>query len=98
MSDFLGIIKSLNYEELVQTLLISSRALTCNMSVQVHFLHSHLDYFPGNLGEKSNEKDSIKIMESRHEGRGKKYDAWLVSEETVAVIYAKQQRVSLLLQ
>ena len=26
-------------------------ALGCRMSLKVHFLHAHLDYFPQNLGD-----------------------------------------------
>ncbi|GFX11089.1 uncharacterized protein TNCV_4503041 [Trichonephila clavipes] len=44
------------------------------MSVEVHFLHSHLDYFPENLGavsEKQGERfhQDIKEMERRYQGR-----------------------------
>ena len=44
------------------------------MSVEVHFLHSHLEYFPENLGAPSEEQDErfhqdIKIMEKRYQGR-----------------------------
>ncbi|GFX95346.1 uncharacterized protein TNCV_849361 [Trichonephila clavipes] len=43
------------------------------MSVQVHFLHSHLDYFPENLGAVSEEQgerfhQDIKEMERRYQG------------------------------
>ena len=30
-------------------------ALGCRMSLKVHFLHAHLDYFPQNLGDMSEE-------------------------------------------
>ncbi|GFW51249.1 uncharacterized protein TNCV_3595311 [Trichonephila clavipes] len=44
------------------------------MSVKVHFLHSHLDYFPENLGAVSEEQgqrfhQDIKEMECRYQGR-----------------------------
>ncbi|GFV84761.1 HTH_Tnp_Tc3_2 domain-containing protein [Trichonephila clavipes] len=44
------------------------------MSVKVHFLHSHLDYFPENLGAVSEEQgerfhQDIKEMERRYQGR-----------------------------
>ena len=48
--------------------------LGCQMSIKVHFLHSHLDFFPLNLGAVSKEpresfhKD-IKIMKIRYQGR-----------------------------
>ena len=38
-----------NYEELVNNLLQSYQKLTCNMSLNIHFLHSHLDFFPREL-------------------------------------------------
>jgi hypothetical protein len=35
-----------NYEELVKNLLQSYQKLGCNMSLKIHVLHSHLDFFP----------------------------------------------------
>ena len=43
---FLGNIKAQNYEELVNNLSQSYQALGCNMSLKIHFLHSHVDFFP----------------------------------------------------
>jgi hypothetical protein len=43
---FLCNIRSQNYEELVDNLLQSYQKLRCNMSLKIHFLHSHLDFFP----------------------------------------------------
>ncbi|GBN47243.1 hypothetical protein AVEN_185521-1, partial [Araneus ventricosus] len=44
------------------------------MSLKVHLLDSHLDYFPENLGEVSEEQDEIfhqdiKEMERRYQGK-----------------------------
>ena len=44
------------------------------MSIKVHFLHSHLDLFPENLGALSDEQEErfhqdISEMEERYEGR-----------------------------
>ena len=44
------------------------------MSIKVHFLHSHLDRFPDNLGCYSEEQgerfhQDIKVMEERYQGR-----------------------------
>ena len=74
VSNFLGNHKAENYCELVQQLLSSFKALGCNMSVRVHFLHSHLCYFPENLGALSEEQgerihQDIKTMERRYQGR-----------------------------
>lgn len=46
----------------------------CNMSLKIHFLHSHLDFFPENLGDVSDEHgerfhQDIAIMEKRYQGK-----------------------------
>jgi len=52
---FLGNRRAQNYEELVNNLLYSYQKLGCNMSLNIHFLHSHLDFFPENCGAVSDE-------------------------------------------
>ena len=74
VSNFLGNTKSPEYKEIVKTLLDTFHKLGCNMSVKVHFLRSHLEYFPENLGALSEEQgerfhQDIKIMEKRYHGR-----------------------------
>ena len=49
--DFLGNHKAANYQDIVQDLLTSYKAMGCNMSLEIHFLKSHLDFSPENLGE-----------------------------------------------
>lgn len=44
-----------------------------NMSLKIHFLHSHLDFFPKNLGDESDEHgerfhQQMKVMERRYQG------------------------------
>ena len=39
----------------MQDLLTSYKAMGCIMSLNIHFLESHLDFFPENLGEVSDE-------------------------------------------
>ena len=44
------------------------------MSIKVHYLHNHLDRFPENLGDYSEEQgerfhQDIKTMEERYQGR-----------------------------
>jgi len=43
--DFLGNQKAANYHDVVQDLLTSYKAMGCNMSLKIHFLESHLDFF-----------------------------------------------------
>ena len=71
---FLGKTKAPNYKELVETLLISLHQLGANMSIKLHFLHSHLARFPENLGDVSDEQgerfhQDISDMEVRYQGR-----------------------------
>ena len=56
VSNFLGNTKFPEYKEIVKTLLDTFHKLGCNMSVKVHFLHSHLEYFPENLGALNEEQ------------------------------------------
>ena len=78
LSNFLGNTKSSNYKELVKKLLCAFQKLGCNISVKLHFLHSHSNYFPDNLGYMSEEQSErfhqdIKIMEKRYQ------DQWNVN-------------------
>ncbi|XP_051153375.1 uncharacterized protein LOC127276771 [Leptopilina boulardi] len=71
---FLGNVKQPNYKELVQNMLDSYKELGCNMSIKVHLLNSHLDYFPENLGSVSDEQgerfhQDLKEIEKRYQGR-----------------------------
>ena len=51
--NFLGKHTSSNYEEQFKKLLDSFRSLGVRMSVKMHFLRLHLDYFPKNCGDYS---------------------------------------------
>ena len=71
---FLGNKKSVNYKDLVETLLDSFHAIGCNMSIKVHFLKSHLNEFPANFGDVSDEHgecfhQDLKVVEERYQGR-----------------------------
>jgi len=70
--DFLGNQKAAKYQDVVQELLTSYKAMGCNMSLKIHFLESHLNFFPENLGEVSDEHDErlyqdILAMEKRYQ-------------------------------
>ena len=74
VENFLGKHKADNYVEQVDKMLNSFKTLGCNMSIKVHYLHSHLDRFPQNLGDFSEEQgkrfhQDIKVMEERYQGR-----------------------------
>ena len=72
--NFLGNCRAENYKELVSDMLKNYQALGARMSLKIHFFHSHLDFFPENLGDVSNEHgerfhQDIAVMESRYQGR-----------------------------
>ena len=74
IKNFLGNYKASNYVELVTNMLSSFKDLGCNMSIKVHYLHSHLDHFSKNLGDLSEEHgerfhQDIRVMEERYQGR-----------------------------
>ena len=71
---FLGNRRAQNYEELVNRILQSYQKLGCNMSLKIHFLHSHLNFFPENCGAVSDEHgehfhQDVSPMEKRYQGK-----------------------------
>lgn len=74
VTKFLGNMKDPNFKSIVETMLQKYQNLGCSMSLKVHFLHAHLDYFPENLGAVSEEMgerfhQDMKEMEKRYQGR-----------------------------
>ena len=72
--NFLGNYKNPDFAAIVQDMLGNYNKLGCRMSVKLHFLHSHLDFFPDNLGDASEEQgerfhQDIKDIERRYQGR-----------------------------
>jgi hypothetical protein len=45
-NNLLGNHKSANYQDVVEDLLTSYKAMGYNMSLKIHFLESHLNFFP----------------------------------------------------
>jgi hypothetical protein len=71
---FLGNRRTDNHKDLVEELLSSYKKLGCNMSLKIHFLSSHLDYFPENCGSVSYENgeryhQDFVAMEGRYKGK-----------------------------
>jgi hypothetical protein len=72
--NFLGNNKAPDYAAQVERLLKAYKSMGCNMSLKIHFLHSHLDFFPDNLGAVSDEHgerfhQDIAKMEKRYQGK-----------------------------
>jgi hypothetical protein len=53
---FLGNKKVENYEEIIKELITHYCKMGCRMSLKIHFLHSHLKFFPQNFGAVSDEQ------------------------------------------
>jgi len=63
-----------NYKDLSEDMLSLYHKLGCNMSLKIHTLHSHLDFFPDNCGMVSDEHSElfhqeIAKMEKRYQGK-----------------------------
>jgi len=74
VENFLGNYKAENYVELINDLIMSYKALGCDMSLKIHMLDSHLDFFPANLGAVSDEQgerfhQDFSSMEKRYQGK-----------------------------
>ena len=70
VKNFLGNNKANNYIQIVEDMLSKFQSL----GAKIHYLFSHLDRFPENLGELSEEqgerfRQDIKVMEERYQGR-----------------------------
>ena len=71
--NFLGNVRSPSFESGVEDLLDAYKEMGCRLSLKMHFLHSHLDFFPENLGAVSDEQgerfhQDIQSMEARYQG------------------------------
>jgi hypothetical protein len=69
----LGNNKADNYQEILERLLQSYEAIKY-MSLKIHFSHSHLDFFPQNLGAVIDEHgqrlhQDIAVMGKRYQGK-----------------------------
>ena len=92
VTKFLGNQKDLDFENVVKNMLCNFKNLGCSMSFKLHFLNSHLDYFPENLGAVSEEQgerfhQDIKEMERRYQGRWDKNMmgdyCWMLHRENI---------------
>ena len=71
---FLGNTRVPDYQASIEKLLKSYKDMGCRMSLKIHFLHSHLNFFLPNLGAVSDEHgekfhQDITKMESNYQGK-----------------------------
>lgn len=74
INPFLGNNKADNYKEIVAEMLSAYENMGVNMSLKLHFLHNHLDFFPPNLGDFSDEHgerfhQDISLIQARFKGK-----------------------------
>ena len=74
MKNFLGNKKAGNHEDLVGNVLSAFHDLGCKMRIKVHFLFTHLNKFPDNLGAVSDRQGKrfhpyLMAVEERYQGR-----------------------------
>jgi len=76
-TNFLGNITAENYKKLIEDMSLYHK-LGCNMSLKIHMLHSHLDFFPDNCGMVSDEHG--KLFMTKNATMEKRYqEKWFTS-------------------
>lgn len=80
--NFLGNTKAANHATLVSSMIEAFQKLGCLMSIKMHFLFSHMEKFPENLGAMSDEQgerfhQDMRQMEERYQGR---WDAVMMAD------------------
>lgn len=102
-ANFLGNDKAENYKCLVEDMLALFHEFGCNMSLKIHFLDSHLDFFPDNCGQVSDEHgerfhQDIATMEQRYQGKWSTSMladyCWTISRDAPQVHYKRQAKRS----
>lgn len=72
--NFLGNYRAPNYRDIVSNMMDNFEQMNVSMSLKIHLLHQHLDVFPDNLGQISDEHgerfhQQIKKIEERFQGK-----------------------------
>lgn len=102
-NNFLGNKKSEDFREKIKVLLDCYYKMGCNMSLKLHFLHSHLDFFPENMGSVSDEHgerfhQDVVAFEKRFQGRWEPAMladyCWSLIRETPATEYKRKASYS----
>ena len=87
--EFLGNTKTSNYRNLVDMMLENFQALDGRISIKLHYVFSHLDYFPENFGDVSKKQgegfhQDIRTMEERYQGR---WDSHMMTDYCCKLIH-----------
>jgi hypothetical protein len=99
IKNFLRNKKAENYEDMISELIENYRPLGYNMSPKMHFLDSHLNFFPQNLGNVSDEHgerfhQDISTMETRYQGKRNPsmlaYYCWTLKRDALQAEYTRK--------
>lgn len=82
VNNFLGNKKAANHATLINSMIKNFQNLGCLMNIKIHFLFSHMEKFPENLGAVSDEQgerfhQDMRQMEERYQGR---WDAVMLAD------------------
>ena len=101
VANFLGNHRHEQYADMVDDMPKVYEPLGARMSLKMHFLHSHLDFFPPNRGKVSDEQgerfqQDISVIEGRYQGR---FDAnmmgdfcWYLQRESKGSSYKRKSK------
>ena len=101
-SNFLENIGAENYKDLIEDVLSLYHKLGCNMSLKIHTLHSHWDFFPDNSGMVSDEHgerfhQQIATMEKSYQGKWSTSilaDCWTLARNAPEQLHKRQTKRS----
>ena len=101
VNNFLGNKKAANHATFINSMIKNFQNLGCLMSIKMHFLFSHMEKFPENLGAVSDEQgerfhQDMRQMEERYQGR---WDAvmladycWSLKRDNPAAAHTRKSR------
>jgi hypothetical protein len=101
-TNFLANIKAENYKELIEDMSLYHKR-GCNMSLKIHMLHSHLDFFPDSCGMVSDEHgesfhQEIATMEKRYQGKRSTFvladHCWTLARNSSEQLHKRQAKRS----
>jgi len=83
-NNFLANIRAENYKELIEDMLSLYHKRICNMSLKIHMLHFHWNFFPDNCGMVRDERVEIfirKLQRWRNDIRKSRLQWWQLHKQ-----------------
>jgi len=98
---FLGNHRADNYKEIIRDMMTNFKDMGVNMSLKIHFLYDHMDYFPENCGAQSDEQGErfhkdIALIEERFKGKNTTHMlgeyCWSICRETDPELHKRKSQ------